>query len=70
MINLLQILFIGLKLGNVINWSWWSVMLPYEIVYGFIIFIFVLDYVMQKISPRYAMTRAVQKFERAIGHRR
>lgn len=70
MINLLQILFIGLKLGNAIDWSWWSVMLPYEIVYGFILFAFCLDYIMQRISPRYAMTRAVQKFERAIGHRR
>lgn len=24
----LQILFIGLKLGKVIDWSWWLVMLP------------------------------------------
>ncbi len=26
--GLLQILFIGLKLGGVINWSWWLVLLP------------------------------------------
>ena len=41
-VDLLQILFIGLKLSNIINWSWWYVMLPYEIVYGFIIFCIVL----------------------------
>ena len=33
-VDLLQILFIGLKLSNIINWSWWYVLLPYEIVYG------------------------------------
>ncbi len=27
-VGLLQILFIGLKLGGVINWSWWLVLLP------------------------------------------
>lgn len=27
-IGLLQILFIGLKLGNVINWSWFWVLSP------------------------------------------
>lgn len=26
--GLLCLLFIGLKLGGVINWSWWWVMLP------------------------------------------
>lgn len=26
--GLLQLLFIGLKLGNVIDWSWWLVFLP------------------------------------------
>ena len=27
-LGLLQLLFIGLKLGGVIQWSWWLVMLP------------------------------------------
>ena len=27
-VSLLQILFIGLKLGSVIDWSWWWVMAP------------------------------------------
>ena len=26
--SLLGILFIGLKLGGIINWSWWLVLLP------------------------------------------
>jgi hypothetical protein len=30
--TLLGLLFIGLKLGNVITWSWWWVLLP---LYGF-----------------------------------
>ena len=28
-ISVLQILFIGLKLGHIIDWSWWLVMAPY-----------------------------------------
>lgn len=27
----LQILLIGLKLGHVIDWAWWKVLLPLEI---------------------------------------
>lgn len=27
-VGLLQLLFIGLKLGNVIDWSWWWVLSP------------------------------------------
>ncbi len=27
-VGLLQLLFIGLKLGNVITWSWWWVLSP------------------------------------------
>ena len=33
-IGLLTILFIGLKLGEVITWSWWLVLLP---LYGSVI---------------------------------
>lgn len=28
-IGLLGVLFVGLKLGGVINWSWWWVTLPF-----------------------------------------
>lgn len=27
----LQLLFIGLKLGHVIEWAWWKVLLPIEV---------------------------------------
>lgn len=30
----LALLFIGLKLGGVIDWSWWLVMLPILIPFG------------------------------------
>jgi hypothetical protein len=33
----LTILFIGLKLTNYIDWSWWLVLLP---LYGFVVLIF------------------------------
>ena len=33
-IGLLTILFIGLKLGGVINWSWWLVLSPPFIGFG------------------------------------
>ncbi|HEX20685.1 MAG TPA: hypothetical protein ENG78_07700 [Acidiferrobacteraceae bacterium] len=29
LLGALGILFVGLKLGNVINWSWWLVTLPF-----------------------------------------
>lgn len=32
--GLLTILFIGLKLGHVINWSWWWVLSPIWIIWG------------------------------------
>ena len=38
-VGLLTILFIGLKLTSVINWSWWLVLLP---AYGGIILAIVL----------------------------
>ena len=39
--GLLTILFIGLKLGHVIGWSWWWVLaplwLPYAVIFGVVI---------------------------------
>ena len=29
--GVLQVLFIGLKLGHVIDWAWWKVLLPLEV---------------------------------------
>jgi hypothetical protein len=38
-LGLLTILFIGLKLGHVINWSWWWVLSPLWMPIGIILFI-------------------------------
>ncbi|EEO25438.1 hypothetical protein [Helicobacter winghamensis] len=39
---LLQVLFIGLKLANKIQWSWWLVLLPMIIYIFLYLFLFVL----------------------------
>ena len=31
MIQLLQVMFIGLKVSGVIDWSWWLVMTPFMV---------------------------------------
>lgn len=36
-IGLLTILFVGLKLGGVISWSWWWVLSPLWISFGLVI---------------------------------
>lgn len=38
----LTILFIGLKLGNVINWSWWWVLSPIWISLSLVLFILLI----------------------------
>lgn len=38
--GLLTLLFIGLKLGGIINWSWWWVLSPLWI--GFALFVLIL----------------------------
>lgn len=45
-LGLLTILFIGLKLGNVISWSWWWVLSPIWITFltVLVIFAFALAY--------------------------
>lgn len=42
--DLLTILFIGLKLGNVIDWSWFYVLLPMLIPVGIFSIIFVAGF--------------------------
>ncbi len=41
MLSLLTVLFIGLKLGSVITWSWWLVCLPtiIEVVFATVVLI-------------------------------
>ena len=40
--GLLALLFIGLKLGNVITWSWWWVLSPLWISFAILIIIVVI----------------------------
>lgn len=40
--GLLTVLFIGLKLTNVINWSWWWVLSPLWIDFALIIIIIIV----------------------------
>jgi len=50
--SLLTVLFVGLKLTNFIDWSWWYVLLP---AYGGIIlgiFAFILSIVISILSKR------------------
>ena len=41
-LTLLGVLFIGLKLGHVIDWSWWWVTVPFWGGYAFIAALFLI----------------------------
>jgi hypothetical protein len=41
LVSMLQVMFIGLKLGNVITWSWWWVMSPLWISWAFALIVFI-----------------------------
>lgn len=47
-VELLTILFIGLKLGNVIDWSWWWVFSPMWVSWLIIIFAFIVVLILSK----------------------
>jgi hypothetical protein len=52
LLSLLTVLFVGLKLTNFIDWSWWYVLLP---AYGGIIlafFLFLLSVVVSILPKR------------------
>ena len=40
--GILTVLFIGLKLGKVIDWSWWWVLSPLWISFGVVIVVLVI----------------------------
>lgn len=42
LLNVLTAVFVGLKLGGAITWSWWKVLLPSIIPIGFVIFILII----------------------------
>lgn len=47
-VGLLQLLFIALKLLGKINWSWWIVMLPFEISFVIIIVLVTIMIIVNK----------------------
>lgn len=49
-VGLLQVAFIVLKLCNVINWSWWLVLLPTIISGGLVVLLFILSVVLTFIK--------------------
>jgi len=49
-INLLQILFIGLKLTNFIDWNWFLVLSPYLLITLIILSPFIYSFVLKIIS--------------------
>jgi len=50
-LSALQIMLVGLKLGNVIAWSWWSVMIPYLSALG-LLMIAVLGIVVYVVATK------------------
>lgn len=54
-IGLLGVLFVGLKLGGVIDWSWWYITMPFW--GGFAILIGVLLFIGSFICGRYLYRR-------------
>lgn len=60
LVNMLQVLFIGLKLTEQIDWSWWLVLLPVLIEAGLI----VLTYSVAGIAIFFAK-RAKRRLEEA-----
>ena len=54
--TLLLVLFIGLKLGNVINWSWFWVLsplwIPFIVVIGVVVFMLIAAFITGKIDER------------------
>lgn len=43
-LGMLLILFIGLKLGEVIGWSWWLVLLPIYAVGAIVVVLFIFAF--------------------------
>ena len=46
----LTILFIGLKLGGVINWSWWWVLSPFWMPIAILITIMVFIWILAEVA--------------------
>jgi len=65
--ELLTVLFIGLKLGHVINWSWWWVLCPLWIGAAFIFAILALVFVVAILVSSDNRTEKEETFEPRAG---
>lgn len=63
-LDLLLVLFIGLKLAEVITWSWWWVMSPLWIPFGLVI-AGVLIWLAVKLVVRFVVLPAAKKRQAA-----
>ena len=59
--GLLTVLFIGLKLTHVINWSWWWVISPLWIGFAVSVVVLIVTRIIPRKSP---LERAVQGWKR------
>ena len=46
----LTLLFVGLKLGNGIHWSWWLVLLPSLIKWGLVVTLSIIVFILTEIK--------------------
>jgi hypothetical protein len=53
-LSLLTILFVGLKLTNHIDWSWWWVMSPLIAQFGILLAFFLLAFVARLVKVFYS----------------
>jgi len=71
--GLLTILFIGLKLGGVIDWSWWWVLSPIWISWGIMLLILVVGLLFigaAKVLESYDKKRRIRRAAERARNRR
>lgn len=49
LLSLLTVLFVGLKLGGVINWGWFWVLAPTTFPLAFVCVLFALAFIVQRM---------------------
>lgn len=65
--GLLTVLFIGLKLGHVINWSWWWVLCPLWIGVAFFLAVLAFVLVIAILFSAHDSTKKAETFEPRAG---
>lgn len=65
--GLLAVLFIGLKLGHVINWSWWWVLCPLWIGVAFFLAVLAFVLVIAILFSAHDSSKKAETFEPHAG---